>query len=343
MPERYCCAECFGDDHLRENVIPDNSPRSGVCDYCESNVSSLIKPAVLREAFEALIDIYDIVDDGLTLPAILRRDWGLFSTDLMRSDAYAKDLLSDVLDNGDLLRKSFEPSPDYQAKSLADWDDLRDEMMHENRWFLKEEINYLRLGELLDYLITDASLLSDNWYRARIMNDEGLYPLDKMGAPPSNQAGHGRANPAGIPYLYLGSTPTTAIAEIRPHTGAAACVAEFALPSIRAVDLRAPRARISPFALDDGEIGQVHADLPLLVRLGEELTRPVLPKGAPYEYIPSQHLCEYIKSQGFDGVIYNSSVSRGINVALFHPDVATGVQVSPYIVDRVEVVASPRP
>ncbi|WP_211222764.1 RES family NAD+ phosphorylase [Paludibacterium yongneupense] len=47
------------------------------------------------------------------------------------------------------------------------------------------------------------------------MTEDAPYPIDKMGAPPKQLATHGRANPTGIPYLYLGSHPATAIAEIR--------------------------------------------------------------------------------------------------------------------------------
>jgi hypothetical protein len=162
-----------------------------------------------------------------------------------------------------------------------------------------------------------------------------------MNAPPNRLASHGRANPAGIPYLYLGSQPETAIAEIRPHTGDRACVADFTIPEIKAVDLRSPRAAVSPFILtDEAEISQLRADLPFLERLGEELTRPVLPQGAAVDYIPSQYLCEFIKHSGFDGVVYRSSVSDGINLALFDLGKARGGSVEPYLVSRVSVDVS---
>jgi hypothetical protein len=74
-----------------------------------------------------------------------------------------------------------------------------------------------------------------------------------------------------------------------------------------------------------------------LERLGEELTRPVLPSGAAIDYIPSQYLCEFIKKSGFDGVVYRSSVSDGINLALFNPEKATGGTVSLYNVTKVSV------
>lgn len=337
MPDRFCCAECFGDTHLRDNFFADPSVGVGTCGYCRTEETVLVRPTALREAFEVLVGVYEVVDDGLSLPEILRRDWALFTHPVMKDDAHAKELLADVLDNGDLFRKSFGPPSGYDTESLTKWDDLRAEMMHGNRWFLSKEIDYDRLRYLFSLLIEDPSTLSDSWHRARIMNDDAAYPLDKMGAPPAPYAGHGRANPAGIPYLYLGSSPSTAVSEIRPHTGEAACVAEFTVPELKAVDLREPRERISPFGLEDEAVVQLLADIPFLERLGDELTRPVLPKSAPFEYVPSQHLCEFIKHCGYDGVIYRSSVSDGINIALFHPDVADGVAVRKYAVKQVEV------
>jgi len=87
-----------------------------------------------------------------------------------------------------------------------------------------------------------------------------------MGAPPKRTASHGRANPAGIPYLYLGSTPATAVSEIRPHTGETACVAEFTTPpDLKVVDLRRPRKTVSPFLLPDAtDIVRMRSDLPFL-------------------------------------------------------------------------------
>jgi hypothetical protein len=160
-----------------------------------------------------------------------------------------------------------------------------------------------------------------------------------MGVPPKRIASHGRANPAGIPYLYLGSTDETAISEIRPHTGEMACVARFrTADGLKIVDLRRPRTMVSPFLLDDAEdIGRMRNDLPFLERLGDELTRPVIPQSAAVEYTPSQYLCEFIKNGGYDGVIYRSSVSDGINLALFDPTKATCEEVMQYRVARVSV------
>lgn len=335
MPSKYCCPECFDDRGLRDDIFPSLDAVRGTCSFCGTADTLLVEPAQLATWFELLVNVYEPSEDGKSLVEWMKDDWQLFTHPRM-DVAHAKELLGEILDDGEIVRRSFAPSPSYISEGLARWDTLRDEMMYENRWFLDVTIDQNRLRQLLDLLL--APELPRKWYRARIRTDDETFPIDKMGAPPKRRAGHGRANPAGIPYLYLGSLPETAAAEIRPHTGEVACVADFTIPEIRAVDLRNPRKLVSPFILTDAsEIGQLRADLPFLERLGEELTRPVLPSGAAIDYIPSQYLCEFIKKSGFDGVVYRSSVSDGINLALFDPPKAQGGAVSLYNVARVSV------
>lgn len=332
----FCCPECFGDRGLRNNIIPSLNPSRGTCEFCGSSNVDLIEPGKLADVFEMLIGIYEQDDDGKSLVEWMKEDWRIFSHDSM-DNAHAKELLGEILNNGEIVRKKFSPSETYKSEGLARWETLRDELMYNNRYFLDVDLDTDRLKELLGHLIADD--LPEVWYRARILSEDVPYPIDKMGAPPNRLAAHGRANPTGIPYLYLGSLPDTAIAEIRPHTGETACVAEFKIEGpLTAVDLRDPRKLVSPFVLADaGAIGQMRADIPFLERLGEELTRPVLPRSAALDYIPSQYLCEFIKKSGYSGVVYRSSVSVGMNLALFNPVIARGGAVDQYDINRVSV------
>jgi hypothetical protein len=113
--------------------------------------------------------------------------------------------------------------------------------MYHNRYFPEKTIDLDRLEALLSPLTVDADELPSVWYRARIRHGDVPYTADQMGAPHKRIASHGRANPAGIPYLYLGSAQDPAISEIRPHTGEIACVADFTTPTaLKLVDLRTP-------------------------------------------------------------------------------------------------------
>jgi hypothetical protein len=295
----------------------------------------LVEPAALAAEFGSLVNVYELDPEGKTLIEWLQADWQLFP-EVKLDNARASQLLGEILDDGNIVRRTFSPSQSYRSEGLVQWETLRDEMMFENRWFLKRDIDHERLADLLALLVEkDVPKL---WYRARIKTGDEVFSIGEMNAPPKHLASHGRANPAGIPYLYLGSQPDTAAAEIRPHTGECACIADFTVPEIQVVDLRNPRGFVSPLELGDASrIGQLRADLPLLERLGEELTRPVLPQRAAIDYIPSQYLCEFIKDSGFDGVLYRSSVSEGINLALFDPPKAVGGAVSLYYITKVSV------
>lgn len=335
MHSRYCCPECFSDRGLRKNIIPTFSNNEGTCDYCGSENVLLVEPIKLRDAFESLVGIYEPDPDGLQLVDLFKRDWELFRHPAMNKPQ-AKELLAEILDDGDITRQNFSLSSNYKSEGLLQWESLRDELMHRNRYFLNVTLDFDRLASLLVHLPADDMPYS--WFRARIQHNGLPFKIDEMGAPPESIATHGRANPSGIPYLYVSSTPETAAAEIRPHTGETASVADFQIRNLAARDLRNPRELVSPFLLGDpSAIGQLLADIPFLEKLGEELTRPVLPRSAAIDYLPSQYLCEFIKKCGYDGVVYKSSVSDGINLALFDSSKAAVGAVRQYTVDKVSV------
>lgn len=333
-----CCANCFGDSFLCRQI--DNwSDRTGVCSYCSANGVSLVEPIRLRDHFELLLEAYCEDTGGKALVDWLKYDWGLFDC---LSSSQCEALLSGILDDGEIVGKRFRPVISDDGGSLERWQRFRQELKHENRFFPKNIPDLDRLGQLLeDHLRSAPEDIPDVLYRARAMDGDQPHPPDMMGKPPQGVSTHGRANPAGIPYLYLASDVSTAIAEMRPHPGEHVCVAAFKVISKpKTVDLRNPRKTISPFSLSDErefDVAQLRSEVSFLCQLGEELTRPVLPREAHLEYLPSQYLCEFIKHCGFDGVMYRSSVGGGVNFALF-ADAFTGVgAVEVYTVTRVNV------
>jgi RES domain-containing protein len=332
----YCCPCCFGDRGLRKDIFPTLSPDKGACDFCDTKATEIVEPRQLATYFELLSNIYEPNSEGRPLVEWMVDDWALFSS-FSADMALANKLLGEILDNANIADTRFVPSLGYSSEGLLQWDSLRAEMMYRNRWFLGVPLDTDRLEDLLVHLPADA--LPTSWYRARLIRGDTVYPIGEMGVPPKRDVTHGRANPAGIPYLYLSSLPETAVSEVRPHTGERACVADFDIDGpLCAVDLREPRKLVSPFLLSDASsISQLRADIPFLERLGDELTQPVLPSSAAIDYIPSQYLCEFIKKCGYDGVVYRSSVSEGINLAMFEPRRAVGKDVQIYVIKRVSV------
>jgi hypothetical protein len=294
----------------------------------------------LAEYFELLISAYQSDSGGQPLVTWFREDWSLFDHPRM-DDPRAKDLLAEIVDDGEIVRRRFVPAFVPDTDWLPKWEELRDELRYHNRFFPKVSIQFDRLSALLTFLQAEPNEFFGSWFRARIQSGDVPYTPDRMAAPPRELATSGRANPVGIPYLYLASDEMTAISETRPHTGETVCVADFVLKRpIKVIDLRTPRKTVSPFLLTEAEeVGRMRNDLPFLERLGQELTRPVLPHAAAVDYTPSQYLCEFIKSEGYDGVLYRSSVSDGVNLALFDPACAECGSVKAFRVDRVSVTA----
>jgi hypothetical protein len=291
----------------------------------------------LAEQFELLYSVYRPAKSGPTFLEWIEADWRVFDkSKVAPTDQHA--LVKAALGSSFSVDIPMVPISQGADRPLARWDELKVELKEKNRYFFDQTlIDMDRLSDLLDFLLTNE--LPAHWFRGRITDSNQPYSLDQMGAPPGRLASHGRANPPGIPYLYLASNAETAASEIRPHTGEHICVAEFEIANpISAVDLRDPKSHLSPFILSDAlSIVQLRDDIPFLERLGEELTRPVVPKGAAIDYIPSQFLCELIKKKGYDGVAYRSSISKGFNVSLFDPNRASAVKCTMYTVENISV------
>lgn len=340
MSKKYCCGNCFSDSALTLNIIPtlvNNYSCQGKCNYCASEEVDVIEPYCLNPWFSNLLDCYTQDSKGKTLVTLLSEDWCFFNDSV--KDKARDELLADIINDKEIVSRTFSPIDTPFSGIPQSWDNLRKEIMHSNRWFINNPINLDSLKVLLEHLlVSNASKdIPDKWYRARLFSEEP-FTIKEMGAPPKKLATSGRANPVGIPYLYLGSTQETAVAEVRPHPGEKACVATFKISPINMVDLRNPRKSASPFFLENSEqIIELRAGLPLLERLGKELSKPVQPSSAPFEYIPSQYFCEFIKDCGYKGVLYQSSVSDGINLVIFFPDSVHPENIINCHVDRVTV------
>ncbi|WP_297571953.1 RES family NAD+ phosphorylase [uncultured Deefgea sp.] len=314
------------------------STSEGCCDFCGSAQFPLLDPVLLREQFELLAGIYIRDDNGRTLVEWMQEDWLIFNSTALNSHQM-RALLSEILDDGEIVRQKFVPQSNGDIDVSERWQEFRLELMHANRYFPESAIDMMDLKELLEHLVIKSENAPQEWFRGRICLDNP-FTQQQMSSPPKHLASHGRANPAGIPYLYMASTEQTAVSEIRPHTGEAVTIAKASLRGdLIFADLRNPRKTISPFLIGDEEkIKKTRNFIGFLELLGRELTRPVLPRSAAFDYAPSQYLCEFIKKCNYSGVIYSSSVGDGFNLALFDPSLADINNVYQKLVSRVSVI-----
>lgn len=336
---KLCCGSCFGDRGLQKQIIPIHSKKVGVCSYCSEQNVDVIPPDVLCNYFELLVGIYSPSStEGKSLVEWFQEDWELFTHHKM-DHAHSKELLGDILNDGEIVRKHFVPAKTPNSHRLDTWTKFKEELMYKNRFFPDIDIDKDRLRNLLSHLIIDPHEIKTTWFRARINKPESNFSFTDMGAPPNDLATAGRANPSGIPYLYLASTKETSVSEIRPQTGEKVCVADFKINSnLKVIDLKSPKSTISPFLLDnENEVALLRNDIEFLVQLGSELTRPVLKHVAAIEYLPSQYICELIKKCGYHGVIYKSAIEGGTNLALFNRLDASVKAIENYQIGKVSI------
>lgn len=310
----YCCPKCFSDDFLQKHIIA-NKIKVAKCSFCNTENISLIKPKRLFDLFESFLEMYIEDKKGMPLDELIQSDWDVFS---IEDISKRKKLVIALSGNDNLLNVTYKPVYSKEKQNVEQWEIFREELKHKNRFFPNNAPTIEILEPFGKYIGMRIKRGVQDFYRARI-NSLGE-PIDilEMGKPHKKKVSNGRANPIGIPYLYVASTIDTAIAEIRGHKGEIVTIAKFEMNNdLELADLRNPKSTISPFELEEDELELIYKNLPFLELLGKELSKPVIPREANLEYLPSQYLSELLKHIGFHGIIYRSSVSTGDNYVIF--------------------------
>jgi hypothetical protein len=156
------------------------------------------------------------------------------------------------------------------------------------------------------------------------------YSRDQM-KPISNWQSEGRANPRGIPYLYLATTRNTALAEVRPWIGARISVAQFKVRrDLDVIDCSKHYAKRGFFSLLGDRTRSREEGL--WIAIDQAFATPVSKDDEQKEYIPTQTIAELFKSAGYDGIVYKSLLSDdGFSLALFNLDDADVVRCALFV------------
>jgi RES domain-containing protein len=325
------CKECFRDQSWIQNAAEDAT--FGHCDFDHSGHESWPVEA-WAESFTQVATLYAVnpggnptIDD---LPHWLDRDWGVFAlSDSSAIDAILAAACPSYLPlRGKAVQlRTSGISPDH----ISEWTNFTEEIKFHNRYFPQCVPNE---NALLQALVartrdigTDVTL-----FRGRQAHDPGsVFAPSDMGAPPRTSASPGRANPLGVPYLYLSLEEETCVYEVRPGTLAHVSLGEFhTLRDLKVADL----ANSNPpsfFDVSDPSNIDIQVQQILSHRyvstLGHELSRPLSAYDTELEYVPTQYICEFAKAHDLDGILYESSLKAGgCNLVLF--DVAAAVCVN---------------
>lgn len=124
--------------------------------------------------------------------------------------------------------------------------------------------------------------------------------------PPNNITAEGRNNPVFINYLYTAEEEYTAMVEIKPILESLVSIAEISIEKeLKIADFAQNFEEVHSF--DDALKENIAYCLSWIVDVNKKY------------YIPAQIISEYIKSIGFDGIRYSSSLYKnGHNVTIFN-------------------------
>jgi hypothetical protein len=344
----FLCTGCVKVQQLK-NAIVSLGGLPGDCPVCGAQGTAQLRCThpTFRAMFRALIRYhyseaeYNTGLGGEPLESVLSRENPITDFhdefDLEAYEAALAELLQDGYESGETKVSLFGGfGPDQEERQFIALDRNEDERLRElkrasftrNHYQLHDEARAL-LEPVVGRLARTVAAGSV-FYRARIGyvksgfaragSFEGRHytPFEgtALGAPPPPFAAAGRMNRGGVSYLYVATTPETAIAEIRPHPGHYCSVGGFlAQQPLRVCDLSL--LDVTDFASDE-----LLREFLLLRSIDTVLAIPVIPENRAEYHFP-QLLADVFRILGYDGIGYRSAVGSGANFVFFDPGAFT--------------------
>ena len=327
------CKDCFFDEELRSEINA-NAVIDGICEVCGKE-GKVMDFSEFHGFFIALLESFSpTVSSDKTIVDIIQDEWHFF-----KNEDIAKILLADVIaaNNFGYSIEDFVNYTDEICNRVAVWDRLKTSVKENSRFFtnMDEFAQY-------DYLTAGKSLhIGQNLYRSRITPvGQKKIKCNKMGCPPKELATAGRANPIGIPYLYLSDSAKTTYFEVRAVYLDKLSVGTFKIE--RDLELVDFIYDVNLFlAYNDGteSLKEIIIKKKVIDAISKDLSKPLRRYDSELEYVPTQLICEYCKRiVGADGISFESSLHRGgRNYVLFDDSAAKCMRVDVHEITQIDI------
>jgi hypothetical protein len=292
-------------------------------------------------------------NNGEALETQILIDFGNKIFALLKADVL-KSLIKEILSTDHLTYKSIlsnKVSLRFKQKNLNNnkvselkqtWENFANEIKHINRFHISNAINPITLKELISrYNITIPA--KQLFYRARIAANKNKFNKKDLQNPPPEFATSGRANPEGISYLYLSKSIRTTFYEARASSHDIVFIGQFiSKEEINVVNLDTENFDPIPFA-EKQVLEDYLTYIPFIKKLENELSKPKLRGDNDLDYLPTQYLSEFIKSIGFDGLEFKSTLhTNGSNLAIFNPQKFECLKVTKFNIIEMEYKEQPK-
>lgn len=334
------CIHCFNDHELRQFIVT-NSTEKGKCDYCaDSFETELLDIGELLDFFAEFIAIFKIDSQGIALSKLIQNDWNLFPDD-WKCNIILSDILISL--NSSIIDPSICVSYiDEIIECASYWESLKSEI----KWNIRFLTNIDKLDDLhWPILLKDTVLLSrsDQLFRARLhySGDQKEFDTINMGCPDKSVVSAGRANPQGIPFLYLSKNIETTLYEIRATFLDDVSIGTFKIKGdcdVVLVDF----TEIASAFLNVDKIVDYAKSMLLKRDISTDLSKPIRRYDSELEYIPTQFICEYIRYNNKEaaGIMFDSSLHiGGKNIVLFDQNKVECISVEKHRVTNVVIEA----
>lgn len=209
--------------------------------------------------------------------------------------------------------------------------------------------NYFSLEDLIEKRIKDFTNITkikiaknSKYFRARVgyskKNFDHLnggmegkyiyipYSKEQISSPPPFIAQGGRLNRAGVSFLYCATDSNTAISEVRPHPGDKVSVGCF-INQEELLIFNLTKDYLLNFYRTDEQLDKF-----LYLNSINKLFQKTIPPSKKENYSITQIISDCVRKLGFDGILFDSSVSDGKNLVVFQP------QKMNYVEDDKQIV-----
>lgn len=294
------------------------------------------------QLFHSLFNAYTFDDNGVELAQQIMVDWDLFT-----DQSTANRVVIEVLQRPECQDVSFVyNSKVYYNQEVLEakkaWENLKESIKKDTRFII--DISALEALDL-PIIMQEALMEMENvkYYRARIADASGRkYSTEDIGMPPASEVSAGRANPVGIPYLYLSKERETCCYEVRAAYLDRLYIGTFSIDVSKrpmVVNL-IPRQR-SQQLTSTSDATKILRSRFLLNAISLDLSRPMRRHdNSAVEYLPTQFICEYVRKviTDADGIMFQSSLQKdGVNIVLFNEDKVIRELVEEYVVEQINL------
>lgn len=333
----FVCSNCFTDAELIGFIQTRNQISD--CDCCGAKNVAVLPFEELLDFFKELLDNFQKSEIGCGLTALIQSNWSFFK-DLALGDKIINSALNQInsifVSSDELVNFN-----DEIIENVDYWQKLKEQLKWEKRYLT--DINFLTYDLGWDGFFESKTVIEkkDILYRARLHSnaDSEAFTEENMFCPPKHIAGGGRANPSGIPYLYLSDNEETILYEIRASYLDEITVASFGLADHIEENIVISDFTEVPSLFTPNQINKRIKSTLLKKIISRDLSTPMRRYDSDLDYIPTQFICEFIKVfTNVQGIKFRSSLHNvGNNLVLFDQTQLKCLSVKKVKITKVQI------